>query len=411
MELSIPEALTLKPLTADEEDMLCGRTVEVNAIVENCRASRLTVVTSSPGLGASSLLRAGAEPALRRDNFITVVHSNWQGRAVAARFRDAVIAAVREQASPDFSPPSGTIQELLTEVQQQTGRAPAILLDQFEDYVRCHSGTDISDLFDAEISHAISTRSGRFVVALQALSVTPFERLSQFVPNLMGFNIRLRPVSREAGGEIVRRVFARAGMDIEGPAVEQLVNAPPAAVGDEDDENAGVHPLFLRLAADRLIALERAKNSTTGRASTISANGGAGRMTLEALDEPLKRLGKARAALFCRWMPLLISRDGDRTPATGKALLGQSGNATLSTAMLPIMVESGLLRTIETRKGVRCEFARESTTVIAHDWHERMEVRIAKWDRLQLILLAIVLGAIAIIIGYEIYRVAPPPTP
>jgi hypothetical protein len=102
LPLPIPVPLTLSPLSATDEAALCGRSAEVENIVENCRASRLTVVTSTAGLGASSLLRAGAEPALRRAGFITVLYSDWQGRTLAPQFRDAIVRAVHEQADGGF---------------------------------------------------------------------------------------------------------------------------------------------------------------------------------------------------------------------------------------------------------------------------------------------------------------------
>jgi hypothetical protein len=54
----------------------------------------------------------------------------------------------------------------------------ALVLDQFEDDLRCHAGTDISDDFDAELSKAIGSRAGRSVIGLQEQELAEFHRLS-----------------------------------------------------------------------------------------------------------------------------------------------------------------------------------------------------------------------------------------
>ena len=346
MLVSIPVPLTLTPLTADDEKLLCGRVAEIETIVENCRASRLTVVTSPPGFGVSSLLRAGAAPALRRDGFITVVYSDWQGRSIATRFRDTVIQAVHEQADGSFMAIPEPLIELLARAQTKTGRPVAIVLDQFEDYVRCHTGTDVSDDFDAELANAISTRTGHFVIGLQTPSVKAFERLSQYVPNLMGYTIKLRPLTEDAARELVARTAAAAGIEVEPAAADLLVAAPVAMIATTPDHPSGVHPLFVKLAAERLFEAESILKSKLARASTVVANGGADRMILDALDPAIHELGTTHGELLFRWTPLLVSSEGRRSTPSEKALVDHSGKWNrFALTLLPLLVKSGLLRT------------------------------------------------------------------
>jgi len=398
LPLHVPVPLTLTPLNHDDEALLCGRAAEVETIVENCRSSRLTVVTSSSGLGASSLLRAGAEPALRRDGFVTVVYSDWQGRSIATRLREAIVRAVHEQADGAFVPTPEPLLDLLTKAQAKIGRPVAVLLDQFEDYVRCHSGTDVSDDFDAELANAVSARAGRFVIALQTPSITAFERLSQYIPNLMGYTIELPPLSPEAAKDVVRKTAAQAGIAMEDAAVDQLVTAPTVIAG------AGVHPLFVKLAAERLCGAELNLASKVGRASTLLANGGADRMILESLDPVIQDLGSNHVELLFRWIPLLRSADLRRTAASEKALVDRSGKWNrFALTLLPLLVKSGLLRTIATPNGLRCELARESTTIIIHDWWLRTEAAIVARQRAQFRVRSISIAAGAIVFCYLVY--------
>jgi hypothetical protein len=93
---------SLKALTHNDANLLCGRTDEIREIVDHCRAQRLTVLTSEPGLGVTSVLRAGVFPALRRRGFIVVYLNDWQGRFFAASLKEAIASAVREDADPLF---------------------------------------------------------------------------------------------------------------------------------------------------------------------------------------------------------------------------------------------------------------------------------------------------------------------
>ncbi len=404
MSFAIPIPLTLTPLGAADEDLLCGRAAEVEIILRNCEASRLTVITSRPGLGASSLLRAGAEPALRRANFITVVYSDWQGKFVAGRLREAIVSAVHEQADGGFMAESAPLMDVLTKAQAKTGRPIAVLLDQFEDYVRCHSGTEVADDFDAQLANAISWRAGRFVIALQTPSVAAFERLGQYIPNLMGFTIRLPPLTPDAAKQLVTKIAARSEIELEPAAIEDLVAAPTALVTAGPDHPAGVHPLFVRLGVERLCDVELVLKSTVGRASTLSANGGADRMIRESLDPAIQQLGVTHGELFFRLIPLLLSPADHRLAVSEKALVEHSGkwNRFLQT-LLPMLIKSGLLRTVATQHGVRYEFGRESTCVSVRDWWVRAEARIVARQRAKVRVRSISMAVGAILLAYIIY--------
>lgn len=404
MQLNVPVPLTLTPLGFDQEKQLFGRETELETILYNCSIGRLTVVTSPPGMGASSLIRAGVEPALRRAGFTTVVHSDWQGKNVAKQLRDAVVRAIHEQADGAFIATPESLLDLLRFAEQRTGKTVAVLLDQFEDYVRCHSGTDISEDFDAELANAISTRSGRFVIGLQTPSVGAFERLSQYIPNLLGFAIKVPPLSIEAAKQSVTHAASEAGLTIEPTAVDMLVASTVAAVPAADGSPAGIHPLYLKLGAERLFDAEFVLKSKVARASTLTANGGVDRMILEASDPVVGQLGSTHSELFFRWIPFLISKEGTRQAVSEKALTEHAGkwNRFVKT-LLPMLTKSGLMRSLATSAGVRYEFARESTCLVVKDWWSRSEAAIIARQRAQFRMRSLSIAAGAIILAYLIY--------
>jgi hypothetical protein len=403
LALNFPTSLTLTPLGSRDENLLFGRASEVNEIVENCQASRLTVITGTAGMGMSSLLRAGVAPALRRAGFITIVITDWQGRSMPARFCEAITLAIREQGDEAFANSIEPLPELLVRAQSRIGQPIALVLDQFEDYLRCHSGTDVSDNFDAELSKAISTRAGRFVIGMQEQELAEFNRLSQYVPNLMGFSFSLAPLTRDAAKQLVEAAAAHAEFELEPAAMELLITAPAAMVPFISGP-PGVHPLFARLAAERLSAMETNLKSRHARAATVLANGGADRLILESLDPVIGSMGATHNELFFRWTPLLLGPDGHRLPASEATLLEHAGKWNrFVAALLPVLLKNGLLRTVEMPVGMRYELARDSMGVVIKDWWSREEATIVSRQRAMFRVRSISIAIGAIVIAYLVY--------
>lgn len=405
MKISLPFPLNGAPLGADDEDLLCGRGAEIRTIVENCDASRLTVVVSEPGLGLSSLFAAGLVPELRRAGYITVIYSDWQGKSLGERLGRAVVRAIHEQADGAFSAGKEPLRDILARAWMQIHRPVAILLDQFSDYLRFQSANDISEEFDAELANAITGRAGRFVIGQHPDTVALFQRLGQFIPNLMGYSVTLGPLPPEAAKQLVEKTVARAGLQIEPAAVDQIVTAPsvivPAAA-------PAVHPLFARLAAECLLAAESNLHSATARASTLAANAGVGRMLLESLDSPIHELGETNAELLFRWFPLLRGPDGRRLQVSEQALLDYAGKWNrFALALLPVLTECGMLRALDTPAGKRYELARDAVATVAYDWWQRREADIIARRRAAFRVRSISIAVGAILLVYLIYLFMP----
>jgi hypothetical protein len=97
-------------------------------------------------------------------------------------------------------------------------------------------------------------------------------------------------------------------------------------------------------------------------------------MILESLDLPIRQLSRAQRRLLFRWIPLLVSPEGNRLAVTERALFGNSGQWNYSALTLsPLMLKSGLMRTVSTPRGIRFELARESATVVIWDWWNRKD--------------------------------------
>lgn len=376
MSTANPSPLTLQPLDAAEEHLLCGREAEVGAILEYLNAGRFTILLSPPGFGASSLLRAGVQPVLLRAGTIVAVAWDWDGRTFAEGLRETVAAAVHDQTSLPFAPKDREpLIELLERARATSGKPIAILLDQFEEYLRCHAGTDISDAFDAELSHAISSRAAQFVIAMHPSAVGEFERFSQFIPNLLGYTVTLAPLSREGAAELVRR------RGVESAVADEIISAPVAAV------EGGVNPSLIAIAAQ----------SRTG--------GGTDRIILTSLDPALSELRPSERRLLLQWIPILVTQDGHRIAVSLKGLTERSsaGVAAIESA-LAALIRMGLLRHVTTRFGVRYVLTRDASAPILRDWGERMQ-RVRTMRRQTFFrAISVLVGVIALLAAYLVYH-------
>jgi hypothetical protein len=399
----------LKALTQNDADRLCGRTDSIREIVDNCRAGRLTVLTSEPGFGVTSVLQAGVLPALRRRGFIVAYFSDWQGRFFATSLREAIANAVREDADPLFFAQDEPLDELLEHVRARSGKSIVILFDQFEDYVRCHSNTVLADAFDAELAHAVASRKGVFVIGLQAHAVPAFERLGQHISNLLGFQVVLPPMSLEAARNAVLAEARGFRLDVEPAALDALTNALVVAPGDgvssQNGEN-GVHPFFLKVATGVLLDAEARLKSPVLRAATIEARNGVDRIVMESLDAGISELDSTQIELLFRWCNILISPEKHRLSVTEKGLTEYAGKLNRYVPrLLELLTGSGVLRTVETPEAGRYELSRECFAPILRDWWERREASIVARRRAVFRITSISVALSAILLMYIVWLI------
>ncbi len=376
----------------------CGREADVQHILADCIAGRLVVLTSEPGMGATTLLEEGLRPELQAQKFIVVSWSDWQGKYFVSSLKDAIASAVRDQADPSFRAEIETLSEMLERVSKRTSRMVALLLDQFEDYVRCHFHTDISDAFDAELSNAIAGYYGRFVISLQDHGVKAFERFSQYIPNLLGFRVVLGPISQQAAREAFEREAARKGLEIEPSVVEALLQCPTVMLRD------GVHPFFLMRGIRELLEATARLKSQVIRQGTLDGQGGPDRMILASLDGTIGELAKNQSELLFRWCNILISPEHHRLSLTEKALTDYAGK--LNRFVPPTLAKltaSGILREVAMQDAPRFELAHDCLVPIVEDWWHRTEAALAARRRAQFRVRSISVAAGSILLSYLLW--------
>jgi hypothetical protein len=397
---------SLKALAQNDAQMLCGRAEVIREIVDNCRAQRLTVLTAEPGAGVTSLLHAGVMPELRREGFIVASFSDWQGRFFAGSLKEAVANAVRTDAEPLFFAQDEPLNELLQHVRARTGNPVVIFLDQFEDYVRCHSNTELSDAFDAELAHVVASRKATFVIGIQDHALPAFERLGQHIPNLLGFQIVLPLLSLEAARHAVLAEARTFDLEVEPAALEALTTALVVAPEGSAGEEKRVHPFFLKVATGILLEAEARLKSTKVRAATIEARGGVDRVVLEALDARISELGTTQIDLLFRWCNVLISPEKHRLSVTEKGLTEYAGKLNrFVPGLLELLTGSGILRPVEILEATRYEVSRECFTPLLRDWWERREAAIVARRRAVFRITSLSVALSSIILMYVVWLI------
>lgn len=347
---------------------LFGREEELRRLTGDSLAGRFIVIDNAPGLGATSLLTSGLAPKLREAGFITVYFSDWQGRDFSTHLKEAVTQAVREQADPLFFAQSELLEDMLRRVRQSTGHPVALFLDQFEDYLRFHQGTDVSDEFDAELGQAVNSRTGQIAVALHSHSVVDLDRLTHVIPNLLGGRMQLSALSRVHAGELIRDLGRAQFIPVDDAVVDSFANAAAATVGE------GVHPWLLTQGVNRLLDAAGRRKPAVANAVVVEALGGPDRLILQCLDETIEKLSLSHKEVLFQWYNVLVSHDGHRRAATEKALIQSAGKLDrFALSLLPILLRDGFLRMVNIAGVSRYELARESMTVILTDWHVRQE--------------------------------------
>lgn len=377
--------------------LIRGREREIEQLVRDAQSSRFAVVAHQAGRGATTLLAAGVAASLRAAGAIPVYYAAWQGRNFSTQLKEAVAEAVREHDDRFFAQ-AESLEEVVTRAHNQTGRRVVLLLDQFEEYLRFHTGTDISDEFDAELGQATNSRYGHVVVALQDHSLTAFDRLSHLIPNLMGHCLRLEPLTQDAAREIVRAMAEEEFVTVDAAVVDSFATAEAATT------DGGVHAWLLSEGIRSLLESAAKSKPPAANGAMLEALGGANELILRCRDNEIEKLNLSHKELLFRWCDILIAKDGHRLAATEAALTEHSGRlGRFVQTLLPLLVGNGMLRQVHIGGTARYELSRESLTVILRYWYTKQESAMAARRRAQFRIRSMTIATGSILVLYLIW--------
>ncbi len=300
----------LSPFGDSEVDALLffGRERDVEVVVANLIASRLTVLYGPSGVGKSSLLRAGAARGLRAlpERPLVVVFSNWGEDPAESLAREIAAEAGVEQ---------GSLGDTIRAAEDVHGDL-YLVLDQAEEYFLYHpQGSAFEDALAGVLSHPLRVN---VLISLREDALAKLDRFKGRIPNILGNYLRLDRLDRRAGESAIVRPVERfhalggEAVEVEPVLVDAVLGQVAAGrihdglggAGEIDGrpDAARVEAPYLQLVMERLWDVERKERSTRLRLATLERLGGSRQIVAEHLALALAALSPRQqdvaAALF-----------------------------------------------------------------------------------------------------------------
>jgi WD40 repeat protein len=233
----------LVPYSEDDAEFFFGRDEEKRIVAANLRASRLTIVYGSSGVGKTSLLRAGVVHDLRvrmlaaarerpeRAPFAVCIFSAWRDdplRELMAVINAAATEALGGRELPRWRPGEPVVPALRAWTERV--RTLLVVLDQFEDYFLYHSDENGADDFADQLVALVNEPNLR-VNLLLSIRDDAWAKLDRFegrIPHLFANYIRVEHLGRNAAREAIELPIAEWNRRL--PPDEQPYRLEPALV-------------------------------------------------------------------------------------------------------------------------------------------------------------------------------------
>jgi WD40 repeat protein len=414
----------LAPFDDSELDALLffGREREIEVIVANLMASRLTVLYGPSGVGKTSLLQAGVAHRLRREQHaIVVVFSAWTGDAVA-NLLDAVEAAVGDGAGPLRR--GVPLADALAAWTRRLDAELYLVLDQFEEYFLYHENEHGPGTLAEELPEALRRTGLRvnFLIGIREDSLASLDAFKARIPNLFGNSLRLDRLERRAAraailGPLERYnglVPAGNGVEAEPELVEAVLDEVAAgrvdlglsgrgAVGEEDSDR--IEAPYLQLVLERLWEVETSRDSHRLRLETLRELGGAAHIVEDHLERAMAELSPEEKDAAAAMYNHLVTPSGTKIAHRAGDLAGYASIDEAETQhVLQRLVEERIVRAAEDgAEGPRYEIFHDvlADAVLAwrteHEAERKLEAERATAARRHRRLLEFAIGALVLI--------------
>ncbi len=333
----------LIPYGEQDRPYFFGRREETAIVAANLRASPLTVFYGSTGVGKSSVLRAGVVPDVNQEARSRLARSRAPG-LIAVYCRDwrddpssSVAAAIRRTFADLGLPLAGRPPDLCRLVSEalERGNALALILDQFEEYLSYHGGSDSGAAFDRQLAEIVNARGLRANVLL-SLREDALARLDHYkgrMHSVFDNYLRIEHLSVEAAREAIVcpvDVFCRAEgippVEVEPAlvdAVAEQVQAGRLSFQEKEShspaagDSAGrIETPYLQIVMERIWQEEMHAASGRLRRETLSALGESAAIVRNHLDGILDAFPPEDQAIAERLFFHLVTPSGTKVAHT-----------------------------------------------------------------------------------------------
>lgn len=348
----------LMPYEETDAIYFFGREKWRDVIIDNLRASRLSVLYGSSGVGKSSVLRAGVVHTLQQQarqnrelygkpELAVVYFNQWQGEPLEQLRKQLEKNIETFFTEPQNIPISTSIpfdralQEWIQKLTKERGIDKLfVILDQFEDYF-LYQGHQLEEgTFGAEFPKVVNQPGlpVNFLISLREDAVSKLDKFEQRLPHLWGNLIRLEPLDELSASDAIRKPVKeynrqfrtnQPSISIEPAliqAVIEQVKIGRMSIGekgrggiDSSVETAQEVPIetpFLQMVMIRLWQEEVNLGSHRLRKTTLDKLGGANQIVKEHLDGRLDKLSTQEQIAAAHIFNYLVTPSGAKISQT-----------------------------------------------------------------------------------------------
>ena len=359
----------LAPYGEQDAEWFFGREREVELIVANLRAARLTLLYGSSGVGKSSVLLAGALPRLRaiqdadradaralaarggaalaeRPSLAVAIVRDW-AEAPLARLAAAIHTAVVDATGdPGIEPWDGEepLADRLREYAREV-RTVLVVLDQFEEYFMYHPNEDGPGTLAGELPELLDDIDLRvnFVLGMREDALFRLDRFKGRIPDLFGNYLRLDYLERDDARGAIRKpvdhynATVRAGrppVELDDAVVEAVLDGVRAGrlalhgsaePGPAEAAGTRIETPYLQLVMRRLWAAGTAGGGLEVTLQTLERIGGAAVIVSKHLGQAMDELSDDDQAVAADVFRYLVSSSRTKIAYAAEDLAGFSG--------------------------------------------------------------------------------------
>ncbi len=331
----------LDPFGAGDREYFFGRDRDIDLIVANVEAFRLTLLYGPSGVGKSSVLGAGVVPKLAERSegrpALVIALNSWRddvSRALDVETWQAATAA--GLTLPPTDPAAPLAERLQTWAEHIRGDVFCVF-DQFEDYFLYHDKP--GERFGVELARALASEGNpaNFLISLREDALGQLDRFQPYVPNLFDNYYRLDHLRSDQAREAIVGPVARYNSHRSGPPVEiesalvedvlAQVRTGEVVVGATGEgrlaraaERDEIETAHLQLVLTRLWEEDIAGGSSVLRAETLVRLGGAAAIVRAHLDDSMAHLPHDAQTLAERVFGQLVTPSGTKIAHTADDL-------------------------------------------------------------------------------------------
>ena len=363
----------LRPYKEEDARFFFGRDKDIDIILANLRAYRLTVLYGPSGVGKSSILHAGVVHRIKQQEkkkqesstmpkLIPVLFDTWHGnpRTLLERLNKQIEQAagsVIEKVGKSNKPEE--LNKLVNCIKTFTEREKfktklLIILDQFEEYFLYHPHRES---FFETLPKAVNNPSlhANFLIVIREDSLAKLDLFKGRIPTLFDNYLRLKNLNYVAACEAIKKpidqynqLLKENGLlkggektfFIDDPFIERIVKDVEsgrityggAGQGQPKDDPANekndkvnkdkflVETPYLQLVMTHLWREELAANSRLIKLETYKGLGGANGIAKSHLDEVMNTLSLRERALCYKFFHHLVTPSGTKIVQKGKDL-------------------------------------------------------------------------------------------